>query len=82
MPDVAEEENRNYLTVNQLKDIMSQAKESDARVLVYIEDDDENEFVVSRVGQFGVVPNVTITIRKTPDGAMLNPEEEDGSGQS
>lgn len=61
-----------FLTVNELKNIMSEAIPSDSRVLVYLKN---REYVIERVGQFKVIPNITINIKLSPDGNICNPNE-------
>jgi hypothetical protein len=61
-----------FLTVNELKSIMKKAIPSDARVLVNLRN---REYVVERVGQFHVVPNITMNIKLSPDGNICNPDE-------
>ena len=62
---------KKHLTVNELKNIMEKAQESDAKVLVYIKNDKtDDEYVVTRVGQFSVVPNLTLTIELNDSGSF------------
>lgn len=62
-----------FLTVNELKSIMEKAIPSDSRVLVRLRN---REYVVRQVGQFHVVPNLTMDIVLSPDGNICNPDEE------
>lgn len=66
-----------FLTVDELKKIMESAiSSSDARVLVYCRGR-KTEYLVARVGQFGVIPNLTIDIVPSPDGFICNQDKEE-----